>query len=536
MKAQAILVALLVGTSASAQEYAMRDEAVTAVYEAAKSGLPYKLEGMSVYRSVARLRFLKDTHREIVVDVIPPALAKEALCKDRGFALDSPSRKDVPEDFLCLLRKRLVDAENARAKGETNGASQSFWFIRKPSRLARPVHPLNRPKVTVPSSSRLSEAQSLAGEGKCSQALELIKTGGDNLDIAGLRVVAQVKRVCGVEGLGLNEILSALKGVDPNDPMWLDVALETLESAVLAGNKSETKRLSELLFASLPYLFEQKECVVVEAMNLALEEALVKETKEAFEAWKDAKEARCKMLFALKLATAKDEDEQVDRAGEAVLSRFPNDEDALFLWGSYYYAKGAKKTSVEKALKVWDILADVDPFYPTFIGQYGTLCLVSERLRGEKALEFKELADAHPSDALAQYLAGLGLYYAREYQKAREYLGKAQKRFSGEPRVKMYYAMSLFFSGEREESLKLLESLSAFAYQEPDIYYCRSLVYRFFDLKKAIKEMERFIEVFEGEKRLRFGEQKVEKAKKDLERMRRGEVPEVELPTPDPIR
>ena len=536
MKAWAIFTIFLFATLAFAQEYALRDEAVSAIYQASTSGLPLKLEGMSVFRSVARLRFRKDGRKLVIVDVVPPALAKDALWEGKDFALDSPSRKDVPKAFLDILQKRLLEAQNKADKEGAHLPNQSFWFIKKPSKLARPVHPLNRPKVTVPSSSRLSEAQSLAGEGKCSQALELLRSSGDNLDIAGLRVVAQVKRICGVEGLGLDEVLSALKGVESYDPLWLDVALEALETAVLAGNAFETKRLSGLLFANIPYLFQRRECTVVEALNLALEEGLVKEASRAFEAFDEGDEARCKMLFALKLKTAMEQNEMVDRAGEAMLSRFPNDEDALFLWGSYYYAMGPNRDTVEKALKVWDILADVNPFYPTFVGQYGTLCLVSERLRGEKVLKFKEIADKNPSDALAQFLAGLGLYYAREYKKASEYLSRVQHIFPDEPRVKMYYAMSLFFTGEREKSLKLLESLSPYAYQEPDIYYCRSLVYRSFDLPRAIEEMEKFIEVFEGEHRLRFGEVKVQKAKSDLERMKKGEIPEVELPTPDPIR
>ena len=99
----------------------------------------------------------------------------------------------------------------------------------------------------------------------------------------------------------------------------------------------------------------------------------------------------------------------------------------------------------------------------------------------------------------------------------------------------MYLAMAHFFDGDRKLAARMLEALDHHAYQEPDIYYCRSLFYRDHDLPRAIREMEKFLEVFEGENRLRFGKEKVDKARDDLERMRKGEVPDVHLAIPDPL-
>ncbi|NOZ00554.1 MAG: hypothetical protein GXP54_01520, partial [Deltaproteobacteria bacterium] len=102
-------------------------------------------------------------------------------------------------------------------------------------------------------------------------------------------------------------------------------------------------------------------------------------------------------------------------------------------------------------------------------------------------------------------------------------------------RAHMYLAMAHFFDGDPKTAERMLDALDSAAYQEPDIYYCRSLFYRGRDLPRAISEMEKFLKVFEGEKRLRFGQEKVNKAREDLRLMRLGKVPDVHLAIPDPL-
>ena len=98
-----------------------------------------------------------------------------------------------------------------------------------------------------------------------------------------------------------------------------------------------------------------------------------------------------------------------------------------------------------------------------------------------------------------------------------------------EPRAGMYLAMSHFFTGDVDGAIKMLDALGPVAHREPDIYYCRSLVWRFYDLNRAIKEMQVFLDVFLSENRPAYGQQKIEKAKDDLARMKKGEVPSVYL-------
>lgn len=547
---------------AFAQEYVVREEAVKAIFQGMKDGMPLEFLGVSTYRSVARLRFKKSEKKEIVLDIVHPSVAQDVLFKSTQFALASPYPQDVPRDLLDIVVKRLSELSRVEHSNDRMKQSHSSWFVPRPSVFARPVHPLNRRKIDVPVGSVLETAQSLAFDGKCKEALEALTKTEEKKTSLWFRVSAYVKRMCQVQEYGLGDILQALEQTNRLDSSWLETALETLETLLIGYGQGETgwntskkwnliENLSRTLHNDLPYIFDHEVCPKVEALNMALDEGLLTTPLKTGTLRAQPitvplgtilgegteRPPRCYLLFDLRLATAKNDDELVDSTASSLLvDKLPRDKDVLFLWGSYYFAQGANENSVKKALMAWDILAQLDPFYPTFIGQYGTLCLVSDRLRGEKVLKFKEQADAEPSNALAQYLAGLGFYYARDYKKALEYLGRAQKFFPEDPRVNMYYGMSLFFTGRKEESLKLLESLTAYAYQEPDIYYCRSLVYRSFDLQRAIKEMEMFLEVFEGEKRLRFGELKVEKAKSDLERMRRGEVPEIELPTPDPIQ
>jgi hypothetical protein len=131
---------------------------------------------------------------------------------------------------------------------------------------------------------------------------------------------------------------------------------------------------------------------------------------------------------------------------------------------------------------------------------------------------------------VANYLAAIGLYYLKGYADVIPLLTRVVDVTPDEPRARMYLAMAHFFAGDPMRGLLMIEALTDWAYQEPDIYYCRSLIYRSFDLPRATAEMAKFLDVFEGGHRLRFGEQKVRKAKSDLELMRKGIVPEVALP------
>ena len=71
---------------------------------------------------------------------------------------------------------------------------------------------------------------------------------------------------------------------------------------------------------------------------------------------------------------------------------------------------------------------------------------------------------------------------------------------------------------------------SDLAYQEPDIYYCRSSVLRHKDIEASRREMETFLQVMDEEGRFCFDPGKPARAREDLEAMRRGEVPPVRLP------
>lgn len=242
-------------------------------------------------------------------------------------------------------------------------------------------------------------------------------------------------------------------------------------------------------------------------------------------------EPRCVRLFRMKLAAAMDDEDALDRAADRALSARPEDPDVLFLWGTYYY----ERSRLDEAVAVWDRLAAKDPAYPTFLGQYGTAMLVSGRLETEAIERLLGRAWTDPEDWLAAYLAGLGLYYKQAYQAVIPLLSRAVEAVP-ETRARMYLAMAHFFAGDTATAHAAMEQLEPEAWQEPDVYYCRSLIYRETDLARAIREMERFLEVFEGESRQRFGQQKVRKARSDLDLMRRGIVPPVQLGPvpPDP--
>lgn len=263
--------------------------------------------------------------------------------------------------------------------------------------------------------------------------------------------------------------------------------------------------------------------LVTRALDGKVAEALAEVPKPA------KGEPRCLRLLRLKLAAAAGDAAAVDAAAKAALAGAPKDPDALFLWGTFYY----DRRKLDRAVEIWDRLAAFDPGYPTFIGQYGTAWLVSGRLDAARVARLARRAAADPSDIVATYLAGLGLYYQKDYKAVIPHLKLVAGALPDEPRAAMYLAMAHFFAGDRDTAHRMMDALEPYAYQEPDINYCRSLIYRSSDLPRAIREMERFLEVFEGERRLRFGQQKVRKARSDLELMRKGEIPDVHVP-PDP--
>lgn len=483
------------------------------------------LQGVSTQVVSAILTYRDGSGREVRLELAHPETAGEAVARTRSFAILAPGGSPVPPGLVAALKRRI----EAREDG--------FEWARPVRAAAVPADPLNRPRYAL-TDRRAQETwrrgvgclQTGDLKGAVREARALLARHGEDPEAA--RAAASLLRRAGRAADAVRALAPVSSGAG-GDASRLGARTEWVASLELAGDPRAATAASDLA-RDFPRLFPAAACARYEALGVLLQEGLAREADRLGGPDDPGSDApACAHWFRVKAAMALGDDREVDRRAGQALRAFPDDPDIRFLWGTHYYRKGADPEALGRAIAAWDPLVRRDPRYPTLLGQYGTAVLVAGRLDREAADRMVAEARKDPDDVVTNYLAGLGLYYQKRYSEVIPFLEKAARAVPDEPRARMYLAMAHFFSGDRETAGRMLEALEPYAYQEPDINYCRSLFYRSHDLPRAIREMERFLEVFEGEHRLRFGEQKVRKAKDDLERMRRGEVPPVELPTPD---
>jgi len=311
------------------------------------------------------------------------------------------------------------------------------------------------------------------------------------------------------------------------DPMLL---IERL--ACLLATESKTLVREALETMQSVYRFDP-DCAVAEGIDVLLREGLkdiaLKVSKGMLEGNKV-----CQLRVAMRLYGA-------HRSSKGVFSVILrliegkktaldlNSEELDLLFGCAEYFTATKEFHL--ALRCADLLVKKDPSYPNALEILGSLYIGAGFLTRKSLEAMILLAKERKDDLVASYLAGLGLYYAERYKECIPFLEPVVKNFPNESRPAMYLAMAYFFAGDTEKALNMLEALEPFAKSNIDIYYCRSLVYREFDRQRAIEELEKFLTASIEEGRLHFAESKVEKAKSDLEALRRGEVPSPHLPS-----
>lgn len=483
-------------------------------------GKDFKLKAVSIKVFSVTIVFEQKSGAEVSVELAHPQNGVGAVARTQKFAIFA---KAVPAGLVAALERRIRARE------------AQFSWVRKIAPASVPVDPLNKPRFGLvgPAAELYQKGEKAIAAGQEKEAigiaLALVKAFENELEA--LRAAASLFRRAGKPREGAKVLEKASRAGEGAG--LLDAKLEWLASLELFDEK-QAEQARQSLAQEFSRVFPEPLCARYAALDLLLREGLAAQVAKLLgKGQPEPGQPACVYYFYLKLAMLSGEDSKVDLIAEAALSSYPEDAQIRFLWGTYYYKKGANTESLNKAIKAWEPLVRRDPQYPTLLGQFGTAMLVAGHLDREATQRLVRQAEETPNDAVTNYLAGLGLYYLRRYPEVIPFLERAVALVPEEPRARMYLAMAHFFSGRPDKAMQMLEELEPYTYQEPDINYCRSLVYRGHDLQRAIREMERFLEVFEGEHRLRFGEQKVQKARDDLQRMRRGEVPPVELPTPD---
>lgn len=242
---------------------------------------------------------------------------------------------------------------------------------------------------------------------------------------------------------------------------------------------------------------------------------------------------RCLHLLRMRLAIARADEAALEAAGRAAMDQLGRDDDLLFLWGRYYFGDFYNPESLRKATVPWGRLSRANPRYATILGLYATAEVQSGGLDREKSFAYLAAWQRDPKDVVSAFLAGVGMHYLREFEPSIPPLEAAYAAVPEEPRTGMYLAMAYYFTRRQEQAERVLEAIAQYAYQEPDIYYCRSSVLRHKDPEASAREMALFLSVMEEEGRFCFDPGKPARARKDLEALRRGEIPPVRLPNSD---
>lgn len=486
-----------------------------------------RLEGVSIERDTVTMTY--NTRDGLIrLHLVHPDTARDALARTKQFAVLGDDK--APSDLVSTLVERIRTLEgrfdwSEEVRGsKTVDQSKTAPFAPTLPEDAIPFELMRIPLPTLPerAEAAVRRARDLLAKGEkkaaAQEALSLVQSHPEQAAV--LRVAGSILRSA-EEAKHAVEV--ARKVLDLPGGSVREAQTEFAASLIAAG------RFEEALAVLTRDSGTPAECRWVEALTLLALEGRGDLSWPRVPPFSE-KSPRCVALFHLKMAHARDDDDSVDRVATKALTAFPDDEAILYLWGYHYYSKRA----MDRAIPPWERLVTRNPRFPALLGQYGTAYLVAQRLDRDGVDRMLKRVNANPDDLVASFLAGLGLYYLKEYERVVPLLEPVVRAVPDESRARLYLAMAHYFLGHQETAERMFDEMEPYAYQDPDIYYCRSLIYRKRDLPRAIREMERFLEVFVGEGRLSFGPEKVEKARSDLERMRRGEIPELNLPG-DPL-
>ena len=102
-------------------------------------------------------------------------------------------------------------------------------------------------------------------------------------------------------------------------------------------------------------------------------------------------------------------------------------------------------------------------------------------------------AEGDHKNYLRQFEVGVMLHYARRYKESLPFLIRASEKWPKDPRILLYTAMNYYRSGQQKKSEVAIEhAVKAASQRDPDLYYCRSVIFRNSDLPKALENLERY--------------------------------------------
>jgi tetratricopeptide (TPR) repeat protein len=107
-------------------------------------------------------------------------------------------------------------------------------------------------------------------------------------------------------------------------------------------------------------------------------------------------------------------------------------------------------------------------------------------------------ADAQPPDVVAAFIVGTILHHTGHWQESNAYLARSQQAFASEPRQFIYTAMNHFRLGHQAEGERLIEEALRLGSSDPDIYYCRAVIWSIKDPRKAAADLQTYLKMTAG--------------------------------------
>jgi len=215
---------------------------------------------------------------------------------------------------------------------------------------------------------------------------------------------------------------------------------------------------------------------------------------------------------------------------EQGLRQIPDDADLLFLQGSALHA-GWRNA---EAAAAWEQVAAKNIHHPNVLGMLATAYTQGPEVQEDAFLaRFQARAAADPNDIVARYILGTIHYYRDDFAQVLAFLEPLRTVVPEEPRVHLYTAMALFHLGRVREADEHLAALERLGHDDPDYYYCRSVMWRERDFEQSRRDLEKFVQL--SQKR-QNSDPKVAKITRELEIMRDGRVPNRFLMWPAPVR
>lgn len=215
---------------------------------------------------------------------------------------------------------------------------------------------------------------------------------------------------------------------------------------------------------------------------------------------------------------------------EQALAAIPDDVDLLAMKASALHGLWRN----DEAAVLWERVLARDLRHPGTLGLLATACTQGEQVTDDAWLKrFADRVAANPDDKVARYIKGTIHYYRGDFEDVLKYLEPLIDDVPNEPRIYLYTAMSNFELGRVEQADKLLARVAALVHDDPDYYYCRSVVNRTRDFEQSLRDLETFVRLSRDRQNRAA---KVAKVERELEIMRSGRLPTAWDMWPAPLR